>query len=199
MMVSSMSKHNNKINHPIHLGRHLINKGPKFISHSIIINADNRAYLKPTISSMMFCMVYIVVGLFLMGLAVKIYLSSQQLDLTIFVSGFGVAITTFGMTLIRPFIKKVVFDKKSGQFINNTDRGVKLQNIMSLQINNKIVRSKHGLSYPCYELNMLTKYGRRVNILNHNNLQKLSDDATALSNFLEVDLMDLQREIRIEV
>ncbi len=178
----------------IDLSRTLIRKGPKFRSHTVIFD-ENTAYLKPTISSLLFCVVYIVVGLFLLTLAVIVYVKNHQIDFAIFLGGFGISITTFGFTLIKPFIKQVFFDKKTGKFKNNIDRTVKIDNIVSLQILNKMITSKHGLSYPCYELNMLTKNGRRVNILNHNDLDQLKSDAEKLAIFLSVELIDLQREI----
>ncbi len=179
---------------PIDLSRTLIQKGPKFRSHTVIFD-ENVAYLKPTISSLLFCVVYIIVGLFLLMLAVIVYVKNNQIDFAIFLGGFGIAITTFGFTLIKPFIKQVFFDNKTGKFKNNIDRTVKIGNIISLQILNKMITSKHGLSYPCYELNMLTKNGRRINILNHNDLEQLISDAEKLALFLSVELIDLQHEI----
>lgn len=179
---------------PIDLSRTLIQKGPKFRSHTIIFT-DETAYLKPTISSMLFCVIYIIVGLFLFGLSILVYVKNSQLDLTIFLGGLGISIFTFGFTLLAPFIKQVTFDKGRGTFKNNIDRAVKIENIISLQIVNKIVRSKHGLNYPCYELNMFTKNGRRVNILNHSDIKQLTSDGQSLASFLSVDLFDLQREI----
>lgn len=178
----------------VNLGRTLVHKGPKFRSHTVIFN-ENIAYLKPTISSLLFCAVYIVVGLFLLVLAITVYVKNNQIDFAIFLGGFGISITTFGFALIMPFVKHVFFDKDTGKFKNNIDRTVKIKNIVSLQINNKMITSKHGLSYPCYELNMLTKNGRRINILNHNDLEQLKDDAEKLAVFLSVELLDLQREI----
>lgn len=181
-------------NTPVDLSRTLFQKGPKFRSHTVILD-ENTAYLKPTISSLSFCVIYIIVGLFLLGLAIAVYLKSSQLDLSIFLGGFGIAIGTFGFSLIYPFAKQVTFDKSKGTFKNNIDRAVKMENIISLQLLNKMVTSKHGLSYPCYELNMFTKNGRRINILNHNDLDQLSSDAEKLADFLSVELLDLQREI----
>jgi hypothetical protein len=179
---------------PIDISRTLIDNGPKFRSHKIIFD-DNVAYLKPTISSLAFCLIYIIVGLFLLTLAVIVYINKNQVDLTIFLGALGVAITTFGFTLTKPFFKHIVFDKNKGYFKNNIDRAVKIKNITSLQIVNKIITSKHALGYPCYELNLLTKNGRRVNVLNHNDLDQLKSDAEKLAAFLSVELMDLQREI----
>jgi hypothetical protein len=181
-------------NTPVDLSRTLYQKGPKFRSH-IVIFEENSAHLKPTLSSLSFCVVYIIVGLFLLSLAVAVYLKSSQLDLSIFLGGFGIAIGTFGFSLVYPFAKQVTFDKNKGTFKNNIDRPVKMENIISLQLVNKIVTSKHGLSYPCYELNMFTKNGRRINILNHNDLDQLTSDSEKLAEFLSVELLDLQREI----
>lgn len=181
-------------NTPVDLSRTLFQKGPKFRSHTVIFN-EKAAHLKPTISSLSFCVIYIIVGVFLLGLAAAVYIKSGQLDLSIFLGGFGIAITTFGFSLVYPFAKQVTFDKDKGTFKNNIDRAVKMENIISLQLVNKIVTSKHGLSYPCYELNMFTKNGRRINILNHNDLEQLASDAEKLAEFLSVELLDLQREI----
>jgi len=178
----------------IDLSRHLIKNGPKFRSH-IIIFEETRAYLKPTLSALMFCLIYVLVGVFLLGLAAYIYMGTRQVDLVIFLSVTGAAIATFGLILLKPFMKYSAFDKGSDEFSNNADRPIKLVNITSLQITNKIITSKHGLSYPCYELNVLTKYGRRMNILNHNDLAQMEADAAKLSEFLGVELLDCKKEI----
>ena len=92
-------------------------------------------------------------------------------------------------------MKYSAFDKRTDEFSNNADRPIKLANITSLQITNKVITSKHGLSYPCYELNVLTKYGRRMNILNHNDLVQMEADAGKLGEFLGVELLDFKKEI----
>ncbi|MFT5705747.1 MAG: hypothetical protein ACI9ES_000016 [Oceanospirillaceae bacterium] len=178
----------------IDLQRTLVKDGPKFLSHTVIIRGAV-AYLMPTISAMLFCVVYIVVGVFLMSLASYILLESDKIDLAVFVGGFGIAITTFGASLIQPFLKRASFNRKTSVFNNNIDRNVKLHHIVSLQINNKIVKRKQALNYHCYELNMLTKNGRRINILNHNNISQLLIDAQLLGQFLKVEVKDMQREI----
>ena len=178
----------------IDLSRHLIKNGPKFRSHTIIFE-EKKAYLKPTMSAMMFCLIYVLVGVFLLGLAAYIYIGSRQVDLVIFLCVFGAAIATFGLILLEPFMKYSAFDKGTDEFSNNADRPIKLANITSLQITNKVITSKHGLSYPCYELNVLTKYGRRLNILNHNDLGQMEADGEKLGEFLGVELLDFKKEI----
>ena len=178
----------------IDLTRHLVINGPKFRSHTIVVH-DSEAHLKPTWSAVIFCLVYVAVGLFLLILSAIVYYNSKQMDLVIFLLIAGASITTFGITLLQPFLKRVSFNKQSGVFNNHTDRPMKLKNIISLQITNKMIQSKHGISYPCYELNALTKYGRRLNILNHNDLKQMEHDGALLSEFLGVELLDRQKEI----
>ncbi|RVU85711.1 hypothetical protein EOL70_04360 [Leucothrix sargassi] len=175
---------------------HLIKKGPKFRSHTIVFEGE-QASLKPTFAALAFCLIYVVVGLFLLGLATAIYMGSRQVDLIIFLSILGASITTFGITLLQPFMKWSVFDKKSGKYRNHVDRSLMLENILSLQITNKMVLSKHGISYPCYELNVLTKFGRRLNVLNHNDLAQMQADGEKLAEFLDVKLLDCQKEITL--
>lgn len=178
----------------IDLSRHLIKKGPKFRSHTIVFK-NNVAHLKPTWSALFFCLIYVFVGIFLLGLAAAVYFNSHQIDLIIFLSVSGAGIATFGITLLQPFIKRISFDKNTNMFTNHVERPLKLGNVISLQITNKMITSKHGLSYPCYELNVLTKYGRRMNILNHNDLAQMEKDGEQLSQFLGVELLDQQKEI----
>jgi|GEM_PF-1074787 len=178
----------------IDLKRTLMKDGPNFLSHTLIVKG-NMAFLRPTISSMMFCVIYIVVGSFLIGLAAYLLISSSKYDLAIFVGGFGIAIATFGISLIQPFLSHVSFNRADGVFCNRKDRDVKLRHIISLQINNKMIQRKHALSYPCFELNLLTQHGRRINILNHNDQHQLLNDAQLLADFLQVEVNDCRREI----
>ena len=178
----------------IDLNRPLLKDGPNFLSHTVVIKR-HVAYLRPTIASMLFCVVYIVVGGFLISLAAHLIMKGHKYDLIIFVGGFGIAITTFGLLLIQPFLQRASFNKKSGVFDNKKDRDVKFHHIDSLQINNKVIQRKNALSYPCYELNMLTKHGRRINIINHNDQQQLMLDALLLSTFLKVEIQDYRKEI----
>ena len=178
----------------IDLNRTLVKDGPSFLSHRLIITGEI-AYLRPTISAMLFCVVYIVVGAFLIGIATYLLAVSSKYDLTIFLGGFGIAITTFGIMLIQPFLSRASFNRELGVFNNHQDRNVKLEHIVSLQINNKMIQRKHALSYACFELNLLTQHGRRINILNHNDQQQLIHDAQLLSRFLCVEVKDCRRII----
>lgn len=178
----------------VNLHRTILKDGPKFLSHKLIIK-DSVAYLKPTITAMLFCIIYIVVGSFLLCIATYLLIFTIKYDFVIFVGGFGIAITTFGIALIQPFLRRANFDRSIGIFNNHKDHNVKLQHIVSIQINNKMIQRKNALSYPCYELNLLTEHGRRINILNHNDLAQLMHDAKLLGEFINVKVRDCRTEI----
>lgn len=178
----------------VDVNRSLLQKGPKFLSHKLITQGD-LAYLRPTITAMLFCVIYIIIGAFLIGVAIYQSVHLSKYDLAIFVGGFGIAIGTLGLSLIRPFLSRTSFNRMTGVFNNHKDRDVKLHQIVSLQINNKIIKQKHALNYPCYELNLLTEHGRRINILNHNDQQQLIHDAELLGHFLRVEVIDCRKEI----
>lgn len=177
-----------KIQHDIDLAKHLIKNGPKFCSHRLQLTNDRLVVLvKPTLPAMSLCIFYLILGTALFAIAISAYLlGGQGLDFFLFIGGIGAAIAVFGATLVKPFLKPVRFDKNTEDFSNDNERIVELKNIKSLQINNKLITRTDGLNYLCYELNMLTKNGRRMNILNHNNLEQIRNDAELLSQFLGI-------------
>ncbi|MEM6801507.1 MAG: hypothetical protein AAF696_08885 [Bacteroidota bacterium] len=95
-----------------------------------------------------------------------------------------------------------VFDKRHGYFYKgrkNTDKNsekarvkhlVKLENIHALQVL-KEYNSGSESSYYSYEINLVLKDSRRVNVIDHGNLQQVKDDASRLSEFLNVPIWDV--------
>lgn len=77
----------------VDVNRSLLQKGPKFLSHKLITQGD-LAYLRPTITAMLFCVIYIIIGAFLIGVAIYQSVHLSKYDLAIFVGGFGIAIGT---------------------------------------------------------------------------------------------------------
>lgn len=177
------------IQHDIDLSKHLIKNGPKFCSHRILLSEDAQtATVKPTLGGMAFGIFYALMGVLLLSIAgIAYFVGGYGYDFALFCGGFAIALLVFGMMLFKPFLIPSQFSKQSGDFTNNNERIVELNNIRSLQINNKLIRRTDGLNYVCYELNMLTQNGRRLNVLNHNDLDILRHDAELLATFLSVE------------
>lgn len=176
-----------KIQHDIDLSKHLIKNGPKFCSHRVCLSANKQsAVIKPTMGAMSFCYFYLTAGILFLLASIVVYSKSGKLDFALFMGAIGIAIGTFGATLIRPMLRPAKFDKNSQDFSNHNERIVEMQNIHSLQINDKRVMAGGGANYLCYELNLLTINGRRINVLNHNDLTIMRHDAEIISTFLDV-------------
>lgn len=168
------------VQHNINLSDSLLKNGPKFCTH-YAIEEDSLLYFKPTRESFGYSMLYFLVGNILFLIAIISYYYTSQLDLFLFIIFFGISLIILGLYVTRDYIAKIKFDKSTGVFSKKPYRCVKLKNIIGLQLN-----QKQQLSYVCYELNILTKGGRRINILNHNGLEQMRIDIQKLANFLEL-------------
>ncbi|MDP8079720.1 hypothetical protein [Phocoenobacter skyensis] len=168
------------VQHDINLSKHLLKNGPKFCTHYAVVK-DNLLYFQPTRESFLYSSLYFVLGGSLFIIAAIIYYFWSQLDLVLFIALFGGGLIVLGYHVSDDYIAKIKFDKNKGTFSKKPYRCVKLSNIIGLQIN-----QKQQLSYVCYELNMLTRGGRRINILNHNGLEQMREDILKLAAFLEM-------------
>ncbi len=168
------------VQHDINLSDTLLKNGPKFCTHYAVIN-DSLLQFKPTRESFGYSMLYFILGGFLFLIAAIVYFYTAQLDLSIFITAFGIGLIALGFYVASDYIETIKFDKTEGVFSKKPYRCVKLKNIIGLQLN-----QKQQLSYVCYELNMLTRGGRRINILNHNGLDQMRIDIQKLAIFLEL-------------
>ncbi len=166
------------VQHEINLSDTLLKNGPKFCTHYAIVE-DSLLYFKPTKESIGYSMLYFILGGLLFLISVIVYYYTSQLDLSIFIVAFGVGLIVLGIYVSSDYIAVIKFDKTEGVFSKKPYRCVKLKSIIGLQLN-----QKQQLSYVCYELNMLTRGGRRMNILNHNGLEQMRADIQKLANFL---------------
>ena len=64
-----------------------------------------------------------------------------------------------------------------------------LEDIHALQLISEYCRGSKR-SYYSYELNLVLRNGRRINVMDHGDSEKLREDAKTLSQFLEKPLWD---------
>ncbi len=166
------------VQYEINLSDTLLKNGPKFCTHYAIVE-DNLLYFKPTRESLGYSMLYFILGGLLFLTAIITYYYTSQLDLFIFITAFGIGLIALGIYVSSDYIATIKFDKTEEVFSKKPYRCVKLKSIIGLQLN-----QKQQLSYVCYELNMLTRGGRRMNILNHNGLEQMRIDIQKLADFL---------------
>jgi hypothetical protein len=95
----------------------------------------------------------------------------------------------------------IVFDKREGLFwrkqkpisalsLNDATKNcARLEHIHALQIVAEYVTGKNS-GYFSFELNLVLKNGKRINIIDHSIKQKLDRDAKLLSDFLKIPIWD---------
>jgi len=114
---------------------------------------------------------------------------------------FGIIFTTIGVSMFYYFTAPIVFDKKEASFWKgrkNPDEGfdnntvkyfARLEEIHALQLVSENCRSDDN-SYRSYELNLVLRDGKRINVVDHGNEIKLREDAQTLSRFIEKPVWD---------
>ncbi len=114
---------------------------------------------------------------------------------------FGIVFTAIGGGMFYYFTAPIVFDKSTASFYkgrkasgkesdNNTMKYfARLEEIHALQLVSENCRGNDH-SYRSYELNIVLKNGRRINVVDHGNESKLRDDARTLSRFIERPVWD---------
>jgi hypothetical protein len=90
-----------------------------------------------------------------------------------------------GAILFFVFSSKTQLDKrKRNVTINGTI--IPFQKIYALQLLQKFVSSNNSEGYFCYELNLVTNSGDRINLLNHGDKEYILSDMIKISQFLKV-------------
>ncbi len=180
------------VQHEINLSNYLLKNGPKFCTHVAVIK-DDLFYFKPTSKSIAYSMIYFVMAIVLFIGAMIVFQHTGKLDLPLFLTGFGLGIGLLGLKVTGDYLALIKFDKSHGAYERKHYRPVALDNIVGLQIN-----QKQQLSYACYELNLLTKGGRRMNILNHNGLAEMRREGKQLAEFLGLPPEDFKDYARLK-
>lgn len=108
-------------------------------------------------------------------------------------AAIGVGIYYFG-TIPRCFDKNYGYywkgrDEPNVMRTDQADKFVKLSDIHALQIVSEWVRG-NKTSYTSYELNLVLKDGKRINVVDHGNLKALREDARITADFLGIQVWD---------
>ena len=101
---------------------------------------------------------------------------------TLALSGFA------GFSLWRLRQRQVCFDQ-STQLFTHRGRQISLREVHALQLLREFVRGNNK-SYDSYEINLVCRDGRRLNVTDHGTLHAIREDADALADFLGVPIWD---------
>ena len=174
--------------------------GASFCTHRLVRAGSDRIEFQPSAGAKFFYLVFIVVGL-----GVLIYFSflgitgsSSEVFIPISV---GFIFSTVGSVMLYMGTTPVVFDKNRGFFWksrqgpekttthSSAKKSTRLKNIHALQLVSEYCRGNKS-SFYSHELNLVLSNGRRINVVDHGNGEKLKGDARTLAAFLEKPIWD---------
>lgn len=175
--------------------------GTNFCTRRLMGTHPNLLEFKPTKSAVLFYSLFLVIGLAVMILPPMTNskeFTNAKLLMPILIG--GVFAFVGGLLLYYGTIP-IVFDKQKGLYINSlqarkntipgqmVEGGTRLSDIHALQILREHVRGNKS-SYHSYELNLVLRDGKRVNVIDHGSYPKLLEDAARLAQFLGKPLWD---------
>ena len=180
--------------------------GFNFCKHRLKKKDFHQMVFRPTVGYRLFCGIFLAVGVGvpIADLSNWPSFSANKDDWILPI--FGLVFAGIGGGMMFFALSPIVFDKRRRYFwrgrsrpeqVENLDKSkkvVKLDSIHALQIISEWVTSSSrnggSRSYRSYELNLVLKDSRRINVSNHGKGQKLLEDAQVLSNWLGVPSWD---------
>ncbi len=178
--------------------------GTNIRTHKLVEVEVNRIEFKAAAGAKVFYAIFMLMGL---GTMIAFPLAGSGTGESSFDTemllpmAFGFVFFLVGCSMFWFGTRPIVFDKFRNAFWKGRkgpddvgDRSelkyyADLQNIHALQIISEYVHSNKS-SYYSYELNLVLKDGRRINVIDHGNLKKLREDAQRLSQFLGKPVWD---------
>lgn len=172
--------------------------GSNFGTHKYFESGPNRVGFKATLGAKLFSSLFMLVGV---GVSFGISWSQLQEGIPFFSSQmlipalFGLIFFGVGLYMFRSFAKPIVFDKMQGFYwkgwkaperYSGTELpkdAARLEDIHAIQLISEYIRGDKN-SYYSYELNLVTKKGDRLNVVDHGKKGLIIEDANKLSKFL---------------
>ena len=176
--------------------------GANFRTHRLVTVHPYRMEFRPTAGLLMFGVFFIFMGSCAfgapMGLLFKTGTWSSAL-IAVLPMLIGIVFMLVGVAVIRNGNAPIVIDKeekavwkgkKSPREVFNVSElkvYAEIKNIYALQLISERCRGSKS-SYTSYEMNLVLKNDKRINLVDHGNRQKLIADAQIVAEFLGVPL-----------
>jgi hypothetical protein len=174
--------------------------GASFQTHRLVEIDMHRTEFRASAGMVVFSLVFMLIGLGAMAIMVVANQDDSPLALLIPVL-VGLVFAGIGGGMLYFGLAPIVFDKRRGEYWKGRTapyeaanrEGLKhyteLDGIRALQIIKERCTSKNS-SYYSYELNLVLEDGRRLNVVDHGNLERLREDARRLGAFLGKPVWD---------
>lgn len=176
--------------------------GTNFRTHKLVLIDSNRIVVKATAGAVLFYSIFLVVGIALVvGLSASAMIKGTPFREIIMPAFVGLIFALIGGCMFYFGTVPIVFDKQKRLFWKGRkapdevfDKSslkdfAELEDIYALQLVSEYCRGNKS-SFYSYELNLVFADGRRMNVIDHGNKDKLREDARVLAEFLEKPLWD---------
>ncbi len=173
--------------------------GANFKTHKLVQVYAGRYEFRPGLFMLLFASVFAMFGIGFASVSSFVILSSEKTPVyavSAAMTGFGLLFALIGILIYRFASVPRVFDKDSGYYwkgrkepelLRQSDNKncVRLIDIAGVQIVSEYVRNSKS-SYTSYELNLILKDGKRLNVTDHGNYEAIVKDAETIGQFLNV-------------
>jgi hypothetical protein len=177
--------------------------GASFGTHKLVEASTRRLEFRPAVFAIVFYTIFALVGLGMLGFVFyQEYQSGFAFESDfVFLSIGGLIFSSVGFVLGYHGTKPIVFDREYGFYwkgrkkpnrdieYSHPELFTPLNNIHALQILSEYIKGNKS-SYYSYELNLVFRDGRRTNVIDHGNIDKIREDARKVSQFINRPVWD---------
>lgn len=178
--------------------------GASFRTHKLVEVNSDRLEFRASMGAKLFYLFFLLagVGVLIAFSASKFSSGGLSLDMdTIMPMLIGLVFAIVGACLLYFGTAPVVFDRRRGFFwkgrkspgevidYRTLQHCAELEKIHALQLISEYCRGNRS-SYHSYELNLVLEDGKRINVVDHGDQNKLREDAGNISAFLEKPVWD---------
>lgn len=180
--------------------------GANFRTHHLVVANPHRLEVRTSVQMILFCGLFIALGAGVGGVFIVSGLRSGDLVQALMPGLVGLVFVLTGALLLRSASKRRVFDRTLGGYWRGSGKlsnpqalaaqaeWAWLQDIKALQLLQERITSRSSSggsrSYWSYELNLVLSDGRRLNVMDHGNYNRLRQDADAIAQFLGVAVLE---------
>jgi hypothetical protein len=177
--------------------------GANFCTRKLVRVSPLRYEFRASVGAIFFYLIFFVSGLEVTYISISEFIESER-NFTaevLFLGGFGLVFTLVGGLMLYFGTRPVVFDKQHNCFWKGKIPADELmyatanellmpfKEIHSIQLISEYISGSDS-SYYSYEMNLVSQDGVRTNVVDHGKLDKIHEDASTLSQFLEVPVWD---------
>lgn len=170
--------------------------GANFQTHKIVKTEGMKYAVEKTAGYKVFCGIFILIGLAVFGFGVYGHLFNLRNTPGLGIGIAGLLFTVVGIVMLKFSDKNYIFNGSRSRIEMKNESPIQFSQVHAIQILSERIRStsssrsRRRHTYRSYELNLVLKDKRRINIMDHGNREALVQDANKISSLMNVPIWD---------